>query len=555
MADFITNGSSVLPVVKTNTRSPSGAATQVTAEDLNLNRQALIDLRAACAPVVNAKTAFGAGGTSDDTAAVRSALAAGAGGVVYFPAGIYTVDVHTTWLAVASGTTVVGDGDSTIFRIKANSGSYAAIFSSTGGVQWTPTTDVKFRDFCIDQNVANNGFDIHDWVLAETAAAIYFNYVTGLAVDRVTFINTCSVHTVAAIGYAYVHDVKVRNCRFSFRHSGAVDYDNSAIYIDGTDFKVIGNTLVDTAMAYSRGAIEVHGGPGTVLGNTTDGYRDGCNVCRTATDVPNGVTQTIANRVDVAITGNTFSKCGTGIRIQPLLDAADVFDGLTIGGNLIHLNNVDRAYNYPTGIDFVRGASWTGAFENIAISGNTLVAQADVANGSVSTDSAGISIRPYGRIRGVSITGNVVRGFPAFGIRCYAEGGSRAVDIKGNLFADCGNDAALANYNRSAIYAYGGATGGGLTDFVIEGNSIVDTATVFGGYNSILIPAGGTWNRVIIRRNHVGAGFTTSIAAETGISTDLVAHADVASNITLVDLVTNYNSLKARLRAAGVLAN
>ena len=45
MSDFITDGSAVLPAVKTDARSPSGANTEVKAADLNQVRQALLDLR------------------------------------------------------------------------------------------------------------------------------------------------------------------------------------------------------------------------------------------------------------------------------------------------------------------------------------------------------------------------------------------------------------------------------------------------------------------------------------------------------------------------------
>jgi hypothetical protein len=45
LSDFITDGSAVLPAVKTDARSPSGAATEIKAADLNQTRQALLDLR------------------------------------------------------------------------------------------------------------------------------------------------------------------------------------------------------------------------------------------------------------------------------------------------------------------------------------------------------------------------------------------------------------------------------------------------------------------------------------------------------------------------------
>jgi hypothetical protein len=479
-------------------------------------------------------------GTTDDTAAVRAALAVG--GRIHFPAGTYIIDPVTAgWLAVASGTTITGEGDSTILKIKSGCGGYPCVFSSTGGVQWTPTTNVTFRDFAIDQNVAGNPVEIHNGAgeAAVLSAAIQFNYITGLRIQRVKVIDACGVQTFSAVSSdGYVHDVAVEDCHITFKHSGGTDYDNSAIYIDGESYRVTGNTIRDPVGTYTRGAIEVHGGPGVVLGNVTDGYRDGLNVVRNQS----------RDLVDVVVSGNSFSRCGTGILLCPMASSNTTLKGVTITGNLISLNNVTRGYLFPSGVQFVKSDSLLGAFEDITISGNTFVAQPDVANASVDADSAGVSIRCKGAVKGLSITGNIIRGFPTFGIRCYPEGGARAVDIKNNLVVDCGNDASLDWWNRFAVYAYGA-----LTDFVIEGNTIADTASPFGGYGSISIPAGGTWTRVSVRRNTIGASFTSSVAAETGLSTDMVGHSDVASDITLANLASDYNSLLARLRAAGVL--
>jgi hypothetical protein len=46
MSNFLADGTTVLPAVKTDARSPSGASTEWSATDANEVRQALIDLRA-----------------------------------------------------------------------------------------------------------------------------------------------------------------------------------------------------------------------------------------------------------------------------------------------------------------------------------------------------------------------------------------------------------------------------------------------------------------------------------------------------------------------------
>ena len=45
MSNFITVGPATLPVVKTDARQPSGATSEWTAEDANMIRQALLDIR------------------------------------------------------------------------------------------------------------------------------------------------------------------------------------------------------------------------------------------------------------------------------------------------------------------------------------------------------------------------------------------------------------------------------------------------------------------------------------------------------------------------------
>ena len=125
MSNFITNGASVLPVVKTDARQPSGATTEWTAEDSNDIRQALLDVRANALNVqsgfVNPNLAtitspgsstprslasrfgdivnvldFGADptGIADSTSAIQAALnqaVANGGGTVFAPSGTYLI--------------------------------------------------------------------------------------------------------------------------------------------------------------------------------------------------------------------------------------------------------------------------------------------------------------------------------------------------------------------------------------------------------------------------------------------------------------------------------
>ena len=127
MSDFITNGASVLPPVKSDVRVPQGGAGEWAADDCNEVRQALLDTRSEIINIVGAGTGAGSttpvtangsvtartlgarfadvvnvldhgavgDGVADDTAAVDAALAAaGDDVVVLFPAGTYLVSAR-----------------------------------------------------------------------------------------------------------------------------------------------------------------------------------------------------------------------------------------------------------------------------------------------------------------------------------------------------------------------------------------------------------------------------------------------------------------------------
>jgi hypothetical protein len=141
MSDFIGNGASVLPAVKSDLRTPTGAVSEWKADDANQLRQAALDLRTEVinieqagagvasstlilaagsttqrtlasrfADVLNVKD-FGAkgDGSTDDTAAVQAAVNAALanGGTVIFPRGKYRVTdrivVGYVWVSETDG--------------------------------------------------------------------------------------------------------------------------------------------------------------------------------------------------------------------------------------------------------------------------------------------------------------------------------------------------------------------------------------------------------------------------------------------------------------------
>ena len=208
MSDFITNGASVLPPVKSDVRMPQGGVGEWAADDCNELRQAALDLRsnaileatlrssadaaivasgatpanvglapiladgttayrtsnARWADVVNVKD-FGAvgDGVADDTAALQAAI--NAGGRVFMPAGTYliagTLDIPTSnlWL-VGAGRRQTFIKASTAVPVLRTTG-FAAL-TGTGSV--AGMNAVMFRDLTVDGNsIGTVGCQFYGW--------------------------------------------------------------------------------------------------------------------------------------------------------------------------------------------------------------------------------------------------------------------------------------------------------------------------------------------------------------------------------------------------------
>jgi hypothetical protein len=97
-------------------------------------------------------------GVANDTTACQAALDAGAGGQVFFPAGVYSVDP----LYVPSSTRVFGAGGATvIFRRAATVANTESIgVVNVHGISGTPHVDVVLEAFAVDGNKAHITVDV-----------------------------------------------------------------------------------------------------------------------------------------------------------------------------------------------------------------------------------------------------------------------------------------------------------------------------------------------------------------------------------------------------------
>jgi hypothetical protein len=154
------------------------------------------------------------------------------------PPGIFIVDPASSSIPICSSLIVEGPGT---LKVKPNAGNYRYIFAPVP--MTAPVNDVTFRDITVDQNTSANttatirvGEDNtlqHVWQIFGGTNLHFENmhlYVSG--------VNPIDVNgpTISGVYIARNHIV--------FRkRAGQPEFDNSTIYIHGTDFHVTDNTF------------------------------------------------------------------------------------------------------------------------------------------------------------------------------------------------------------------------------------------------------------------------------------------------------------------------
>lgn len=188
-------------------------------------------------------------GTTDDTTACQNALDAGAGGQVFFPAGVYSVNP----LYVSDKTRVYGAGSSTvIFRRAAtvtNPDSVGAL--NVHGTSGTHLTNVSIESMTIDGNKAN--------IIVNTGAggdpfdveALSFKYTDFFRVTAVRTINA----TAEGIDVDDSTDGVITDC-------WGIDCGGSAVHLsNGSNrVRVASSYAITCGAAISRGGFDAYSG-------------------------------------------------------------------------------------------------------------------------------------------------------------------------------------------------------------------------------------------------------------------------------------------------------
>ncbi|PYI50550.1 glycosyl hydrolase family 28-related protein [Paenibacillus flagellatus] len=439
-------------------------------------------------------------GTTDDMQAIQQAInaaSAAGGGTVFFPSGTYIVSPYLNkWITLRSNVNLLGEGVSSVIKVKDNAGDYFTIFYGSSSA---PLKNVRISKLRFDQNPQNNTTCYIDLARKDTVYFYQFCIISyryeNVCIDNVQFDPTCGVNTVS-LNSDTGKLAQITDCCFNFVMArGNGTYDNSAVYLNGRNHIVTNCTFYAGPGQKARGAIETHMGQSVVSNNVMDGYYTGVNLqAGNAAD----------DRCDMTVTGNTISNANQGIQIGPW--GAHPVKNVTVTGNTISLTNTAHRRNLTVGIS---SASWTTEktfFENMTISNNTIVFQEELSlrTSDPLSFACGINFTHDSSLSNVVISNNVIKNAPMTGIFVGSLknlGTVTDVQITGNVIVNAGHYPTPVESYRGAIILRSAVTGA-----LISGNLISDTYDSAKGVHSIRVSdSDGTFADVAVRDNLIRA--------------------------------------------------
>ncbi|WP_158301609.1 glycosyl hydrolase family 28-related protein [Paenibacillus mesophilus] len=451
-------------------------------------------------PYLNVKW-FGAkgDGASDDMAFIQKALDtanARGGGTVFFPKGTYIVSPSgSTRINLRNDVHLLGEGTSAVIKVKDNAGDYGMIFgSNNSGV---PLKNVRISNLRVDQNPQGNQTCNID---SSRTDSYYWQFVVGLynyesiVIDNVTFDPTCGINTIT-LNNINAKNATITNCRFNFvMAKGDGSYDNSAIYLNGRSHTVSNCIFYAVPGQKARGAIETHTGTSVISNNVSDGYYTGINIQSS---------ESSGDHSDMTVTNNTISNANQGIQFGPR--TTHPIKNVVISNNTIHLINTVHLRNLTTGISTAGSSVDAADYENITVTGNTIVFQEELTRRTTLNEGAyGIGFYKESNYTNIVVSNNVIKNAPVTGIRFGSNskvGVSTNIQITGNMIVNAGHYPAPSELYRAAILLRSTVKGA-----VISGNFISDTFDNAQGLFSIRVnDFDGTFSNVSVTNNLITA--------------------------------------------------
>jgi hypothetical protein len=457
--------------------------------------------------VINVKQYGAAGdGATDDTAAIQAAIDAvpASGGTVMFPAGTYIVaPKKTVGIVIKSNLRLAGAGAASILKIKDHLGDWQRLLSPrdlAGTIE-----NFTVEDLAFDSNIANNP----DSLINEKKQQTYQTFVhitagRNLTVRRCRFAPYSGVWAVSFVGQT-IDTCAVTDCYFRFAmRDGNPDYDNSAVYIEGTHSVFSGNTFesVPVPNRGARACMEAHGGPAAVFNNTATGYQTLLNIV--GSYYPGG------SPGDVTCHDNTCTDALVGIMLWPTVP--NNLKNVTITNNTITLAQTKYGAVDTAGITILFSTEAKGLAGNITITKNTIRFEDEGAGrgGDFYYNSAGIGLHNLGGVSGVVIDENSIERAPSAGIAIgLAEPGKRsfdAVSVTNNTITNPGQNLGFPTAFRAGMLINSTAS-----NVAISGNTIRDTFPTPRCSTAIAFdPArGNTYTGITVTNNTIAASGTT----------------------------------------------
>jgi len=376
--------------------------------------------------------AFGDGVTDDTAAIQRGILAAGDGGVVFFPPGIYRV----TQLFVGSRIVLLGaaSGVVTLRNTEASGRNFSGMVASATSP--APITDVEIRNLTFERTVETAAFDEH----------VYLENCQRVVIENSRFVGRITRASHAQKG------VHLRGCRHArILNNVFEDIPDNALALNWLDalsvsghHVVSGNVFVRTASGPGAQIVVTQSNV-TIVANVFDGQAPGWAGHWVETGAAGGTAITA-----LALTANSVR--GFASLIHDL-------NGLAAVGNVL-----DRS---ALNVDAVQGRSADVAYVgNVAMGGFLRAKHADhvLIEGNVVTGSTrdGIIVQDASN---ASILGNRVRRAQRSGV--LVDGTTGAVVIADN--------ACLDNGQAHLIDASFGVFVQGVLDATLAGNVCHDT--------------------------------------------------------------------------------
>jgi hypothetical protein len=322
-------------------------------------------------PLLNV-TNFGAtgNGTTDDTAAIQSAVSAGAGAnsYVYFPCGTYLI--NSVSITISNNTRLVGAGRCAVIK-----GGALLANSPNGSIVGLPVSNPPWRLVMTNGDWVNGGSNIiiedlkFDLTVAAPSAtastsALLFNKVNGARIENVSVVGDASGGAGSADGIGFIS-----SSNYSVAHNSVVNVNNACYdnWGGGTDFVIEGN-FCDQKFVSSAYGILITGQFTNLTPATTARGRVIDNVIRNAGPtgiwVQGGWNQatgggaTYGSVVDVTVTGN-------------VIDTITKFHGIRVSDSS-RINISNNAIRSPSATAITVSSEYLGNQTDLIINGNVI---------------------------------------------------------------------------------------------------------------------------------------------------------------------------------------